>query len=134
MLLRSQVAASQAPPVSGTSSSDVAVNPGCILRGESEGRKTCHRSSRRCTAVTVRAVKRVTNIGCIGRGDALQSKESSDCMNTNYRKKFTLLYPTIAMRASLWRPRSGPAVTGPGDLLDRRSGAGMRTPLLVNVG
>jgi len=44
------------------------------------------------------------------------------------------LYPTISRRELLWRPRSGPAVTGAGDLPVMRSDAWISTPLLANEG
>jgi len=46
----------------------------------------------------------------------------------------TLLYPTISRRELLCLPRSGPAVTGPGDLGRTGSGAGNRMPLLAKEG
>lgn len=46
----------------------------------------------------------------------------------------TLLYPTISLRELLCLPKSGPAVTGAGDLAVICSGAGSKMPLLANDG
>lgn len=46
----------------------------------------------------------------------------------------TLLYPTISRRKLLCLPKSGPAVTGPGDLARTVSGAGSKMPLLAKEG
>ena len=43
-------------------------------------------------------------------------------------------YPTISILAKLCLPRSGPAVTGAGDLAAICSGAGSKIPLLANEG